>query len=148
MSPGWLPSRLRPLAVRRRTLPYMPLRAFQLRSRRARSPDAGHHEDMLFDQPPSELPVARLHQRGHLPAIPQALAAWFAARWQWLRPRTVPVIVAFIGMCAVMASAHYLSKLATTTPPPERLQLELAPHVAQAPVPPPPAPSHYLLIDP
>jgi 4-amino-4-deoxy-L-arabinose transferase-like glycosyltransferase len=105
---------------------------------------------MLFDQPPSELPVARLHQRGRLPSISHALVAWLAARWQWLRPRTVPVIVAFIGMCAVMASAHYLSKLATQMPPPERLHVQVVPNVAQAsataaqPAP----PSHYLLIDP
>jgi hypothetical protein len=105
---------------------------------------------MLFDQPPSELPVARLHQRGRLPSMSHALVEWLAARWQWLRPRTVPVIVAFIGMCAVMASAHYLSKLATQMPAPERLHVQVVPNVAQAsataaqPAP----PSHYLLIDP
>ena len=146
IGPGWLPTRPRPI-VRRRTLPYMPLRAFRPRNRRARSPNAGHHEDMLFDQPPSELPVARLHQRGRLPSISHALVEWLAARWQWLRPRTVPVIVAFIGMCAVMASAHYLSKLATQTPPPERLHIQVAPNVAEA-QPPLPPPSHYLVIDP
>jgi hypothetical protein len=108
---------------------------------------------MLFDQPPSELPVARLHQRGQLPSLSLALVSWLTARWQWLRPRTVPVIVAFIGMCAVMASAHYLSQLATQMPPPERLHVQVAPNVAQAGTAAaaavqPPAPSHYLLIDP
>jgi len=160
IGPGWLPSRPRPL-VRRRTLPYMPWRVSRRRSisasGSARSPRSGHHEDMLFDQPPSELPVARLHERGRLPALARALGAWFATRWTWLRPRTVPVVVAFIGMCAVLVSAHYLQKLATENPPPERLQLKVVPHVAEstpapAPTPAPTCqmaqpPSHYLLID-
>jgi len=94
--------------------------------------------------------VARLHQRGRLPSISHALVEWLSARWQWLRPRTVPVVVAFIGMCAVMASAHYLSKLATEMPPPERMHIQVVPDVAQAGTvtTTPPPPSHYLLIDP
>jgi len=157
IGPGWLPSRPRPL-VRRRTLPYMPWRIYprRKRARSARSPVAVNNEDMLFDLPPSELPVARVHERKKFPSLAIALRAWLAARWTWLRPRTVPVIVAFIGMCAVMTSAHYLTKLATENPPAERLQLPMVTHVADTtPAPascpqqqPPPPPNHYLLIDP
>jgi hypothetical protein len=77
---------------------------------------------MLFDQPPSELPVARIRVRpGTINALAQLAAdlrRWLTARWSWLKPRTVPVIVAFIGMCAVLASAHYLSRLAQEAPDP------------------------------
>jgi hypothetical protein len=45
---------------------------------------------------------------------------WTHARWRWLAPRTVPVLVAMIGMVALLASAHYLSNLAMQ--PPERVE--------------------------
>jgi len=42
-------------------------------------------------------------------ALASDLRSWLAARWQWLRPRTVPCAVAGLGMMAVLASADYLA---------------------------------------
>ncbi|MBS1119113.1 MAG: hypothetical protein H6Q90_1341 [Deltaproteobacteria bacterium] len=66
---------------------------------------------MLFDQPPSELPVATVRSRG-ITAVATALRCWLSARWQWFRPRTVPVMVAVLGTIALAGSASYLSNLA------------------------------------
>lgn len=42
------------------------------------------------------------------------LRRWLAARWQWFKPRTIPVTVAFVGMLGVLQAVEYLS-----TPPPQ-----------------------------
>ncbi len=68
---------------------------------------------VAFDHGPREFPVATI-----LPRDPKSHAAvwlgdlrrWLVARWSWLRPRTVPVAVAAIGMLLVLASADYLSR--------------------------------------
>jgi hypothetical protein len=54
---------------------------------------------------PAEFPTATLHKR----AARYLLADWMRARWSWVRPRTIPLAVAFAGMIAVLASVHYLS---------------------------------------
>ena len=64
---------------------------------------------MLFDAP-RELPVATV-RRAPAPLVARltgAFAAWLGARWQWLRPRSIPVIVAAIGMVAVINAVNYL----------------------------------------
>jgi hypothetical protein len=117
---GVMPSRLRPLP-RRRLLPYMRREARparRARDRRAHGEVSVNHEDMLFDQPPAELPVASVRAHGRL-ALAAGLHRWFDARWRWLSPRMVPVLVAFAGMCAVIAAARYLATY--TESPPERL---------------------------
>ena len=113
IGPGWLPG-YRPRAPKKHTLAYMRLRR---RSRRAPNKAAtaarsAHTDLVLFDHGPAELPVATARPQGpHARAI--ALVAdvqrWFAARWQWFRPRTVPCVVAGLGMLAVIASADYLA---------------------------------------
>ena len=123
IGPGWLPSRPRPLArVRRSLWPY----GHRRRRRRGGTPrranmaaDAGapgcNNIDMLFDGFPAELPTATLlsdsHQARHR-VIGGHLRHWLADRWVWLRPRTVPMIVAFLGMLAVLGSTKYLSSYA------------------------------------
>jgi hypothetical protein len=84
---------------------------------------------MIFDQPPAELPIATLRPRESGAQLSIDVRNWFAARWRWLRPRTIPVLVAFAGMIAVLASASYLRSFAHE--PPEQLtarplQLHLA----------------------
>jgi hypothetical protein len=122
IGPGWLPSRPRPLCRARRGLgSYTPF-AWKRRSRRrrpaaepqiARDPrtpgcDAGI---TLFDGFPVELPKATLRpttsQARHR-AISGLLTQWLAGRWAWLRPRTVPLIAALVGLLAVMAATKYL----------------------------------------
>jgi len=70
---------------------------------------------MLFDGLPVELPTATLlpsasHARHRL--IGGRLRHWLGDRWAWLRPRTVPMIAAFIGMLWVLGSTKYLSTFA------------------------------------
>lgn len=70
---------------------------------------------MLFDQV-RELPVATVRRDGasNVDVFLGDLWRWFSARWRWLRPRTIPVTVAFLGMLGVLQAVSYLS----TTPPP------------------------------
>jgi hypothetical protein len=75
---------------------------------------------MLFDGVPAELPTAMLlpggcHARHRL--IGGHLRHWLDDRWTWLRPRTVPMIVAFVGMLAVLGSTRYLSTFAMSAAP-------------------------------
>jgi hypothetical protein len=72
---------------------------------------------MLFDQAPRELPVATVRSRGRT-AVIAAGQRWFASKWSWLRPRMVPVAVAFVGMIAVLASANALTLMAKKAPGP------------------------------
>lgn len=106
----------------RRTLPYTKRRRARLIS--SRMADAAREfvvndEDMIFDPPPAELPVATLRARDIRTKLRADLIAWLSAKWQWFRPRTVPIIVALVGMLAVIGSASYLRNFAR--PAPERL---------------------------
>jgi len=71
-----------------------------------------HHEIVIFDHGPAEFPVATVvpHDPGSRARVLVAdLGRWLAARWTWLRPRMVPVVVAALGASLVIASAEYLS---------------------------------------
>jgi len=60
----------------------------------------------------AEFPVATARPReprARLIALVGELERWLAARWQWLRPRSVPCAVAALGMIAVLAAANYLA---------------------------------------
>lgn len=114
IGPGSMPSRPRPITavLGRRTLPYT-------RRRRPRRFVWRYSEDMIFDQPPGELPIATVRpraSRAHAKVIAGDIERWFGARWTWLRPRTIPVIAAFIGMLAVIGAGRYLSRLAQQRP--------------------------------
>jgi len=69
---------------------------------------------MLFDGP-ADLPTAILRSRASEArhrVIAGHLYRWLALRWSWLRPRTVPLIVAFAGMLALLGATKYLSAYA------------------------------------
>jgi hypothetical protein len=85
---------------------------------------------MLFDGLPAELPTAMLlsgasHARHRV--IGGHLRHWLDDRWAWLRPRTVPMIVAFVGMLAVLGSTKYLSSFACSAPQPGHVNYDDAP---------------------
>ena len=111
IGPGWVP---RPFArLRKRTFAYTRMRARSRRAKKTSTSSApAHNEIVIFDHRPAEFPLATA-----LPRAPKArvLAAlghlhrWLGARWEWLKPRTVPVIVAAIGMIFVLLSADYLA---------------------------------------
>ncbi len=48
--------------------------------------------------------------RSAIPRMVGELEQWFAARWTWLRPRTVPTLVALVSMFAVLNAVSYLSR--------------------------------------
>jgi hypothetical protein len=125
IGPGWMPSRPRPLPRVRRGFVSYTLYARRRRAPKRRSvatradPAAprpcGLHTFAALDcGGPVDLPVARLlasgsETRGQL--ISGHLAYWLRSRWTWLRPRTVPMIVALAGMFAVLGATKYLPDL-------------------------------------
>ena len=117
MRVGRLPSLSRPIS-RRRTLPYSnrKRRVISARPKAARPGAMVNDEGMLFDQPPAELPVATMIPKDHGTRLAADLRAWLAARWLWFRPRTIPMIVAFVGMLAVIGAATYLRNYARRAP--------------------------------
>jgi len=114
---GWLPSLSRPVS-RRRTLPYSGRRRRPAipRTKAAAPTNLVNDEDMIFDQPPAELPVATMVPKDRGTQLAADLRAWFAARWQWFKPRTIPMVVAFVGMLAVIGAATYLRNFARRAP--------------------------------
>ncbi len=111
IGPGCLP---RPRALKKRTLAYT--RVPRKRSRRAkelaRASGQVNHEIVIFDHGPAEFPVARVMPRdtgSRAVVMLGDLQLWLAARWSWLRPRTIPVVFAAIGSLCVRITADYLS---------------------------------------
>jgi hypothetical protein len=112
IGPGWLP-RYRP-----RGLAPLGRRRF----RRAKARKRTHIAKDVYDcSGPSlyglqlgsaEFPLATVRPRearGQFVALVAALQRWLSARWQWLRPRSVPCAVAGLGMLAVLAFSDYLA---------------------------------------
>jgi hypothetical protein len=69
-------------------------------------------ETMAFDHGPAEFPMATIRPRearGRAVAAVAALQRWLLARWQWFKPRSMPCVVAGLGMLAVIAAADYLA---------------------------------------
>ena len=63
-----------------------------------------------------ELPVATLRpsaSQGRYRVLAIELRRWLAQRWAWLAPRSVPMIVAFAGLVAVLGATKYLSVYAS-----------------------------------
>jgi hypothetical protein len=128
IGPGWMPSRPRPLGRVRRGPGAYTLGTFASSRRRRRPRPAGgvqiardpgpqdcNTDFMLFDGFPAELPTATLvpgarHARHRV--ISGRLVQWLSTRWAWVRPRTVPMIAAFVGMLAVLGATRYLSEYA------------------------------------
>jgi len=121
IGPGWLPSR--PISRLKRTLLYTRVRRRRTKPRAPRhlSAPAGWLDDqtVIFQAGPVEFPVATLrpHDPGsHARALAGGLVRWVAAKWAWLRPRTVPVMVAALGLYAVLQSADYLRHVKAVPP--------------------------------
>jgi len=66
---------------------------------------------MVFDGPAAELPVARLMPNAPYArrrAIAADLDRWLAARWDWVRARTVPLLAAFLGLLVTLGAVKYV----------------------------------------
>ena len=111
---GWLPSLSRP-SLRRRTLPYTGRRRRNAR-RRATAREVSADDQAMIFAAPTELPVATVVPKDRGSRVAADLRAWFAARWRWFRPRTIPMIVAFVGMLAVIGAATWLRNFARREP--------------------------------
>lgn len=125
IGPGWMPSRPRP--------PYISVYVRRRPARRSPSATAATTPNvttdrcimdvMLFDGSRAELPIAQLR-----PSASQArhrvirgyLQQWVTDRWSWVRPRAVPLIVAFVGMLGVLGATKYLPVYAYVEQPPQR----------------------------
>ena len=127
---GWLP------CARRRTPTYTVWRTRRRSARRSAVPnhdqtletsgranETPYNRDMLFDQPPAELPVATLRPREAGTQLRIDARNWFGSKWRWFQPRTVPVLVAVAGMVGLIASANYLRSFGKTNP--EQLSIQV-----------------------
>lgn len=121
IGPGWLPSR--PIhRFKKRTLAYVrPRRKRASRSAKPRQ-QTGPVEDqstVIFYNGPAEFPTAMLvpnDSRSKLSAGMMGFGKWLLGGWSWFRPRTVPVVVAALGLLAVLESADYLRHVKTAPP--------------------------------
>ncbi len=118
IGPGSLP-RLGPTSalasLRRRTV--LERRARRIRRGAATRPvpgradgeDASDHPT-LEALPQHELPIATiLERRPTAASVAAGLRTWIAARWSWLRPRTIPVAVAVLSMVGMLRAVDYLA---------------------------------------
>ena len=128
IGPGWMPSRPRPLPrARRGPLYWLCLRGGAARRRRPRRDGASSHRDeacdeavacntrrVLFDGPRIKLPVATLLASGSQTRRRMDLDRWLSVRWDWVRPRAVPLLAAFVGLLLSLGAVKYTSLLSYT----------------------------------
>ena len=114
IGPGWMPSRPRPLKTQvRRLVSYTPFRRVRPRPAGAATPDDAARG--WFADRKAKLPVATLLPRradGRPAVITGALQRWVEHRWMWVKPRVIPLFVAFMGLLGVLNARHYLLQLA------------------------------------
>jgi hypothetical protein len=65
---------------------------------------------VLFD-PRTKLPTATLLASRSLTRRRTDLDRWLSLRWDWVRPRTVPLLAAFVGLLLSLAAVKYTSLL-------------------------------------
>lgn len=120
IGPGWLPTR--PLRLKPRKLAYVRVRrGAARRSRPQPAPrlanPACNDLTMLLQAHPAELPIATLRARAprmQARVLLGDLRRWLMSTVTWIRPRTVPFVVAALGLIAVLASADYLQHVKVT----------------------------------
>lgn len=119
IGPGWLPSR--PISrLKKRTLAYTRVRPRRSKPRGPRRERSRDDQTVMFQYDTATVfPVATLLPHApaqHAHAVWGEMLRWLAAKWSWLRPRWVPVIVAALGLLAVLESADYLRHVKGTPP--------------------------------
>jgi hypothetical protein len=92
----------------RRTRAYMRARYKKLAYARR----ALNHGPSVFGE--REFPKATLLSREPVERVSWELRRWAVAQWTWVRPRTVPILVALAGMIFVLISADYLAHVHAT----------------------------------
>jgi hypothetical protein len=128
IGPGWMPSRPRPLSRPRGGPLYWLCLRDAVRRRRPRRDGASRCDDdgacdqasacntrrVLFDGPRIKLPVATLLATGSQTRRRMDLDRWLSLRWEWVRPRAVPLFAAFVGLLLSLGAVKYTSKLSYT----------------------------------
>lgn len=121
IGPGWMPSRPRPLPRARRGALYWLAHPRRRRSRRDGAsnrrddlPVACNTRRVLFDGPRIKLPVATLLASGAHTRRRMDLDRWLSLRWEWVRPRAVPLLAAFMGLLLSLGAVKYTSLLSYT----------------------------------
>lgn len=112
----------------RKKLPFTYMRRRQRRRQKGAQPiERVQAETVAFDHGPTEFPVATMRPRearGQAIAAVAAFQRWLVARWQWFKPRTLPCVVAALGLVAIVAAGDYLAHhLDQPTPQPHKLLL-------------------------
>jgi hypothetical protein len=77
---------------------------------------------MLFDARPTDLPVAELRSRTWAASMRSRVRGKLRARWQWMRPRLLPLAAATASAFALMGFTDYLSGLAREMPEPHTVR--------------------------
>jgi hypothetical protein len=66
---------------------------------------------VLFDGPRSQLPTATLLASGSHTRRRVDIDRWLSLRWDWVRPRAVPLLAAFVGLLLTLGAVKYTSLL-------------------------------------
>jgi hypothetical protein len=110
-----MPSRPRPLPRARRSPFYLLARPRRPRGRGPIDRDDGAAArplvPMLYDGPRAELPIATLLASGSQTRRRIDLDRWLSLRWDWVRPRAVPLLAAFVGLLLTLGAVKYTSLL-------------------------------------
>jgi hypothetical protein len=75
-----------------------------------------HTRHVLFDEPSAQLPTATLRPialQARRRAVIVHLDQWLSIRWNWLRPRMVPLMAAFVGLLLTLGVVKYAGLLAS-----------------------------------
>ena len=116
IGPGWMPSRPRPIVrVRRRLVSVLPRRGPRTRpvsgdAATAAAPSSGRLWGRRVRLPSATL-LPNTAQGRHR-VLSSSFQRWCEQRWMWVRPRMIPLIVAFLGFVGVMNARRYLLALA------------------------------------
>ena len=98
---------------------------------------------MLFDGPRTTLPTATLLASGEKTRRHMDLDRWLSLRWDWVRPRAVPLLAAFLGLLLTLGAVKYTSLLAYDHGHAQRARIApvlTAPTAPDAPAPRPSCP--------
>jgi len=131
IGPGWMPSRPRPLARVRRVFTYYPPYYARRRRRRARPepwPSAPAAFDCGGDGSPAGLPTATLRATAHQSRHRLLLGdfqRWLVGRWAWLRPRSIPLLVACAALPGMIALADAIKHPSRQGPDDLRLHVRI-----------------------
>jgi len=108
---GSLP-KLRPLARKRRNLPYSTPRRVRKRLVADAQARESRPSERAFFELATGLPQATVVREPSTftALVTTGIAQWFRDRWSWMRPRMIPLVVAAVGLGITVEAVNQLSK--------------------------------------